>query len=131
MACCCLTAHMRFLFLLLTTTLLLQTAAQKSGDTLFVGPNTNSGNQQLIFIAPPHSAYHNQVFELLLPAPGKNVGTEVPLANAKQDAGNRSAIFECQSITVSRWMESFFAYAPSEPFYNTLLVISNHFNYVK
>lgn len=100
--------------------------AQVTKDTLYIDKKAN----QVIFIDTPHSKFHNLVFYFLL-------SDMQEFANSKTDSyqtNNFNSNYYGEWITVKKFKGKYFAYHPSEPFYNTLfkfsdsLLLINDFN---
>ncbi len=103
-----------FLFLIKINT---TANAQLTKDTLYIDKIVN----QVIFIDTPHSKFHDLVFKFLLSDVQKYV-------HSKTDSylsDNLNSNYFGEWITVKKFKGKYFAYHPSEPFYNTLLKFSD------
>jgi hypothetical protein len=93
--------------------------AQTAGDTIY--SNKNNGIDQLVFIDKPHSKYHDMVFELLLSDTNSFDGEK----KMRYSQDSSSINFSGQWITIKKYKGKFYAYFPSEPFYNTFMQIGD------
>ncbi|RTL47664.1 MAG: hypothetical protein EKK39_13730 [Sphingobacteriales bacterium] len=102
-----------FLLLLIST----NTNAQLTKDTLYINRNSN----QVVFIDTPHSKYHDLVFKFLLSDLKQNGAAKTNIVNTE----NISSSYLGDWITVKKFKNKYFAYFPSEPFYNTFFRLSD------
>jgi hypothetical protein len=103
-----------YLLLILINT---NTNAQFVKDTVY----KNKNSDQVIFIDTPHSKYHDLVFKFLLSDLKQN-------PSVKTDAISKENLYPSYFgdwITVKKFKGKYFAYFPSEPFYNTFLNLSD------
>lgn len=104
---------MKFLLLFLVIVEGNDLSAQRIGDTLYFNQIAN----QLIFIEKPQSAVHQRVFKYLLQGLDanllikKSMGRKGPLKNS----------LEGQWISIFDYKGKYYAYYPSEPFFNSFL----------
>ncbi len=103
-----------FLFLIIIST---TANAQLTKDTLYTDKNTN----QIIFIDTPHSKFHDLVFNFLLSGMQEYVYTNTD----SYLTDNLNSNYYRELITIKKFKGKYFAYHPSEPFYNTLLKFSD------
>lgn len=100
--------------------------AKESKDTLYV----DKTHDQIIFIDAPHSKFHHLVFEKLL------AGFQMDLNDYSMDEISNHILsnYLAQWITINKFKRRYYAYCPSEAFFNTFLsinesvVIINDFN---
>lgn len=117
---------MRPVLFLFQIVLCLTLKAQKSKEILYV----DKAYDQLIFIDTPHSKFHHLVFEKLL------AGFQSDLNNYLMDEISNHILsnYQTQWITLNKYNHRYYAYCPSEAFFNTFLsinesvVIINDFN---
>jgi hypothetical protein len=95
----------------------INTNAQSIGDTLFISKNLD----QVIFIDKPHSEFHNLVFKFLLSDLKQNMFAKTDTIATE----NLNSNFLGDWITVKKFKGKYFAYFPSEPFYNTFFHLSD------
>jgi hypothetical protein len=103
-----------FFFLIIIST---TAKAQIKKDTLYINKNVN----QVIFIDTPHSKFHDLVFNILLADIQQN-------ETNKKDmnlSDNLYSNYLGQWITVKKLRHKYFAYYPSEPYYNTFFKLSD------
>lgn len=108
---------MKFLSYFILTLISINIAAQSMRDTLY----TNEELGQVIFIDKPNSVYHTLVFNFLLSDLKKNVFDNTKTIG-KEDLKSR---YLGDWITVKKFKGRYFAYLPSEPFYNTFFRLSD------
>lgn len=84
--------------------------AQPIKDTLLVNKSAN----QIIFIDPAYSKFHHLVFSILLPEIHQNDTIKLNFEKSKEL--NSGYIGEW--ITIKKFKGKYFAYFPSEPYYN-------------
>ena len=107
---------MKCLLLLLIILVGNDLAAQEIGDTLYFNPKAN----HLIFIEKPQSTFHQRVFKNLLsgldakPLRKKSMSSKRPTKNS----------LEGQWISIFDYKGRYYAYYPSEPFFNAFLQIA-------
>lgn len=107
---------MKCLLLLLVILVGNDLAAQKIGDTLYFNQNP----KQLILIEKPQSAVHQRVFKYLLQ------GLDANLLRKKSTGrkGPKKNSLEGQWISIFDYKGKYYAYYPSEPFFNAFLQIT-------
>lgn len=93
------------------------TKAQLVKDTLYINKNSD----QVIFIDTPHSKFHDLVFKFLLSDLKQNVSVKTNIIVTE----NLNSSFLGDWITVKKFKGKYFAYFPSEPFYNTIMNLSD------
>lgn len=91
--------------------------AQFIKDTLFVDKNLD----QTIFIDTPHSKFHDFVFKYLL----SDLEPNLPVKRDITAVENLNWNYLGDWITVKKFKGKYFAYFPSEPFYNTFFHLSD------
>lgn len=102
-----------FVLLLMST----NTKAQITKDTLYINIKSN----QIVFIDTPHSNFHNLTFKFLLSDLRQNLSAKTNI-NATENLGSN---YSGDWITVQKFRRKYFAYFPSEPFYNIFLHLSD------
>jgi hypothetical protein len=103
-----------YLLLILIST---NTNAQFLKDTLY----TNKNSDQVIFIDTPHSKFHDLVFKYLLSDLKQNASVKTDIITTE----NLNSSYFGDWITVKKFKGKYFAYFPSEPFYNIFMNLSD------
>jgi len=93
------------------------TNAQLMKDTVYI----NKKMDQVVFIDTPHSKFHDLVFKFLLSDLKENVSAKANIVTTE----NLSPSYLGDWITVKKYKKKYFAYFPSEPFYNTFFRLSD------
>jgi len=109
-----------FMFIILNT-LFVRVNAQKYGDTLYIGKHNSDSNYQVIFIDTSHSNFHKFVFDILLSNANEYDFNE----KDKNRPNNINSKYIGQWITVKKYKGEFYAYCPSEPYYNTFIKLTD------
>lgn len=100
--------------------------SQSPVDTLQIDREAN----QIIFVANPNSKFHDNVFKLLL----ADFGQPTICGKDTNMLDNSKSKYLGDWITVKKFRGKYYAYSPSEPFYNTFirltdsLLVMNDFN---
>ncbi|MFN4005988.1 MAG: hypothetical protein ACK4HE_00620 [Chitinophagaceae bacterium] len=102
-----------FLLLLISTKI----NAQFTKDTLYINKKYN----HVVFIDTPHSKYHDLVFKFLLSDLKQNGAAKTIITSTE----NLSSSYLGDWITVRKFKKEYFAYYPSEPFYNVFFRLSD------
>ena len=108
---------MKLINCLLLIVMSTNTNAQLIKDTLYINKNSD----QVIFIDTPHSKFHDLVFKFLLSDLKQNVSAKTNIVTTE----NLSSSYLGDWITVKKFKKKYFAYFPSEPFYNTFFRLSD------
>lgn len=108
---------MRFISYFILTLISINTYAQSMLDTVY----TNKELGQVVFIDKPNSKFHKLVFNFLLPDLEQNLFANTQTIGA-EDLKSR---YFGDWITVKKFQGRYFAYLPSEPFYNTFFRLSD------
>ncbi len=106
-----------FRLLLILLLLFSDLPAQTIGDTLYCNKNVN----QFIFIEKPNSAFHDSVFNYLLGDRNSKRVIKNPSDTKKQVINSLMG----QWISLVAFKGRYYAYHPSEPFFNTFLLIAD------
>ncbi len=99
---------------------------QNSKDTLYINPNNNESLYQAIFIERPNSIYHKMVFDILLS--DSNTYNDNVKQNIKRKAYLGDTInskYIGDWISIHKYKKNFYAYFPSEPYFNTFIKITD------
>lgn len=91
--------------------------AQLANDTLYIDKMAN----QVVFIDAPHSKFHDLVFKNL----SLDVNECVPSKTDIYKSYNLNSNYSGDWITVKKFKGKYFAYYPSEPFYNTFFKLTD------
>lgn len=91
--------------------------SQITKDTLYIDKKYN----QVVFIDTPHSNFHNLTFKFLLSELSQNA----PAITNFDTIENLDSKYSGDWITVKKFRRKYFAYFPSEPFFNTYFFLSD------
>jgi hypothetical protein len=122
---------MRTYFLFSLLLVIISGANAQFSDTLFVSGDTISKDYHVIFIDTPHSKFHNLLFEYLLPKASAQQHNPPSKSHFEYGLGKS---YTNEWLTVHQFKGKFYAYLPSEPYFNTYIqwidsnLIINDFN---
>ena len=111
---------------ILLTFILTKVYTQNYRDTLYISPNNNDSSYQVIFIDTPRSNFHNKVFDFLLSDSSIYYENLKQIVKNKNYQKNRTILkYIGDWITIQKFKNSFYAYYPSEPYFNTFIKITD------